>query len=75
MAGRDSLAPMRGFVDQYGLDFMPHTVSEDGSLWGQFGVGGQPAWVFIDDAGTVETHLGAMDEAALAQKLDELVAN
>jgi hypothetical protein len=74
MAGRDSLPPMRGFVDQYGLDFMPHTVSEDGSLWARFGVAGQPAWLFIDNKGEVETHLGPMDEASLTQKLEELIA-
>jgi len=54
---------------------MPHTVSEDGSLWARFGVAGQPAWLFIDDDGEVETHLGPMDEASLTQKLEELIAS
>lgn len=74
MAGRDSVPPMRGFVDQYGLEFFPHTVSEDGSLWARFGVGGQPAWIFIDDSGGYETFFGSMDEASLTQTLDELIA-
>lgn len=74
MAGNDTEPPMRGFVEQYGLAF-PQAVSEDGSLWGRFGVPGQPAWVFVDDSGEYEVHVGPYGQAELEARLDELIAN
>ena len=72
MPGRDDVAAMRGFVDQYGLQDMPQAVSEDGSLWGRFGVPGQPAWVFVTPSGKYQVVLGSMELGALEDTLDQL---
>ena len=50
MAGLDSRNAMQAFVDEFHLDF-PTTVSENGSLWGRFGVIAQAEWLFVDASG------------------------
>lgn len=55
---------MEAFVDRHGLTF-PNVNDEPGSVFGRFGVPGQPAWVFVAQDGTVTRRLGALDEAAL----------
>ena len=59
-------------MDKYGLQAMPQAVSEDGSLWGRFGVPAQPAWVFIRPSGEYEVVLGSMPLSDLQATLDEL---
>ena len=73
MAGHDEQPAMEEFVQNYDLGF-PQAVSEDGSLWGRFGVPGQPAWVLIDDSGEYEVHLGPYEKAELEDRLDQLIA-
>lgn len=63
---------MQAFIDDYGLDF-PQAVTEDGSLWSHFGVAYQPAWVFIDDAGTSTVVPYELPRGELIQTLDQLV--
>lgn len=65
---------MREFVDRYGLGDMPQAVDEDGTLWGRFGVTYQPAWVFIDDDGSVRVHPGALAGPDLDDALTELAS-
>lgn len=64
---------MQGFVDEYGLDF-PQAVTEDGSLWANFGVAYQPAWVFVDDGGESELVPTEPPPDELEGILDELIA-
>lgn len=60
MAGHDTDEAHRAFVDEHGLDAMLHVVDEDGSLWSQYGVNYQPAWVFVDEDGTTEVVAGGL---------------
>ncbi len=60
MAGHDTDEAHQAFVDEHGLGEMLHVVDEDGSLWSQYGVSYQPAWVFIDEDGTVELVAGGL---------------
>jgi hypothetical protein len=57
---KDSLEAMRDFVDRHGLGDMPQIADLDEDVWPRFGVGYQPAWVFIDDGGDVRVHAGAL---------------
>lgn len=72
MAGRDDTGPMEDFVERHGLGFLPHAVDDDGSLWSDFGVRAQPAWVFIDRAGETTVHFGPLSEDDLEQRLDAI---
>jgi hypothetical protein len=47
----------------------------DGSVWQWFGVYGQPAYAFVDDAGEIEVFVGGMGGDALADRIDELLAD
>lgn len=60
MAGHDTEDAHRAFVDEHGLDAMLHVVDEDGSLWSQYGINYQPAWVFIDEDGVTEVVAGGL---------------
>lgn len=74
MAGLAHPDAMRGFVDNFGLDF-PQAISVDGRLWARFGVPAQPAWVFIDDGGQVDTYLDELPREELVQILDAMIAS
>jgi peroxiredoxin len=56
---------MQSFVDRHGLRF-PSANDEGGDIFARFRVPTQPAWVFIDGAGAVTTHLGAMESDELS---------
>lgn len=73
MPGNASTESMQGFVDAYGLGF-EQAVTEDGELWGHFGVAYQPAWVFVDDSGEVTVVPSELSRAELERTLDELIA-
>ncbi len=64
---------MQEFVARHGLESMTQVVDDDGQLWARYGVGYQPAWVFVTPDGDVDVIAGALD-AALAARLDELLA-
>jgi thiol-disulfide isomerase/thioredoxin len=70
MAGRDDRDAMQAFVDQYSLGFLPHTVDDDGSLWRQFRVLGQPAWVFVQPDGSARVAFGELSAERLNAELD-----
>lgn len=75
MAGRDDTGPMADFVARHGLGFVPHAVDEDGSLWADFGVRGQPAWVFVDKQGRSSIVFGALSDDDLEARLDAIAAS
>lgn len=74
VAGRDQIEAVEAFIAQTGVGGFPHIADLDGEIWMEYGVGSQPAFVFIDDDGSVETRLGAMGEAELAATIDALIA-
>ncbi|CAN5875471.1 hypothetical protein BH23ACT10_BH23ACT10_34930 [soil metagenome] len=73
VASRDERAAMEEFVARHGLEDMVTIADVDGQIWEQFGVVGQPAWVFLDaEAGTGERILGALPPSDLEARLTAL---
>ena len=74
VGGRGALDEMQGFIvdtETYGL---LHVADLDGTIWQAFGVYAQPSFAFIDDSGDIEVFIGGLDEDALADRLDDLLA-
>jgi peroxiredoxin len=73
VASRDEVPAMEDFVARHGLSDMVNIADVDGQIWEQFGVVGQPAWVFLDaEAGTGERVLGAIPTPDLESRLEAL---
>jgi peroxiredoxin len=62
---------MQDFMDKHQITFA-NIKDNDGLVFAQFDVAYQPAWVFIQQDGTSETNLGAMDEVTLTSMLEKL---
>ena len=71
MAWNGSEESMQEFVAKHQLTFR-NIKDNDGLVFAQFDVAYQPAWVFIQQDGTSETNLGAMDEVTLSKMLNKL---
>ena len=71
MAWNGSEESMQEFVTKHQLTFA-NIKDNDGLVFAQFDVAYQPAWVFIQQDGTSESILGAMDEATLTKMLEKL---
>ena len=71
VAWNGSEESMQEFVTKHQLTFA-NIKDNDGLVFAQFDVAYQPAWVFIQQDGTSESILGAMDEATLIQMLEKL---
>jgi len=76
VAGLDQTDAYEAFVDEYGLEHIPHAIDPDRSLFGHFGSATQDAWSFVLADGTVQaqTRYGEMSDAALRSYLDALEA-
>lgn len=73
--GRDSVAAMRSFVDEYGLGFVPHAADPDGKLWAKLGVRYQPTWIFVEGTtGKATVEFGDFEGDLLRQQFDALLA-
>lgn len=62
---------MQDFISKHQITFA-NIKDNDGLIFAQFEVPYQPAWVFIQQNGTSETIVGAMDEATLTVMLNKL---
>ncbi len=62
---------MQEFIDKHQLTFA-NINDNDGLIFAKFEVPYQPAWVFIQEDGTSQTSIGAMDEVALSTALTQL---
>jgi len=62
---------MADFVAEHDLQFV-QIADFDQTIWTQWGVVTQPAFVFLDDDGTRDGHLGALGAEALQAKLEAL---
>lgn len=71
--GKDTQDAMREFVTEHDLGHMLQAVDETGELWRMYGVGYQPAWVFINEDGEVTTHAGELAGDELRRRLDDLL--
>lgn len=75
VAGRDAVPAMEEFVAQHQLQGLTHVADVEGQIWQQYGIVGQPAWVFIDgETGRAERVLGAIPEGDLQSRLDALAS-
>jgi peroxiredoxin len=71
VAWNGSEQSMQEFVAKHQLTF-GNIKDNDGLVFAQFDFAYQPAWVFIQQDGTSETNLGAMDEVTLSKMLNKL---
>ena len=71
VAWNGSEESMQEFVTKHQLTFV-NIKDNDGLVFAQFDVAYQPAWVFIQQDGTSESILGAMDEVTLTEMLEKL---
>ena len=71
VAWNGSEQSMQEFVSKHQLTFA-NIKDNDGLIFAQFDVAYQPAWVFIQQDGTSETNVGAMDEVTLTKMLEKL---
>lgn len=62
---------MQEFIDKHKITFA-NINDNDGLIFAKFEVPYQPAWVFIQQDGTSQTSIGAMDEVALSTALNKL---
>lgn len=70
---QDSQPGAKDFITNFGLDF-DHYFDRDRSVPRHFGGIGTPITFFFDDTGTlVDTHLGVIDDRALALGIDEIL--
>ena len=75
VASRDTIEQIEAFVADTGVDTFPHAADIDGDVWEFFGIGSQPAFVFINDDGTFDTRLGSLDEDGLTVRVEQLLAS
>ena len=58
---------------RHDLGHVDHIADVDGSVWARNGIGGQPAWVFIDgETGEAKTVFGELGEDGLNAEIDAL---
>ena len=65
---------MQRFVSEYGVSALDHIADESGSIWADYGVTSQPAFVFIDATGEAETIISSLGPEGLAEKIADLTA-
>lgn len=71
---QDNQADAKNFIAEFGLDFT-HYFDRDRSVPEFYGGFGTPITFFFDSTGTlVDTHLGVIDERALALGIDEIAS-
>lgn len=75
MAGRAEADEFVSFVAERGVSSFEHIADGDGSVWAEFGVRSQPAFVFINDDGTVENHQGRLGLESLTDRVNSLIAS
>lgn len=75
VASRDTIEQIEAFVADTGVDTFPHAADIDGDVWEFYGIGSQPAFVFINDDGTFDTRLGSLDEDRLTERVEQLLAS
>jgi len=75
IAGQDSEEAIAAFVEDFGLDGFDHIADTNSEIWRAFGVNAQPAYVFINDDGTLARQIGAMEDDVFHEALRLLTAN
>lgn len=72
MAGRASEnGDIIAFIEETGVGGFDHVIDHT-NLWSSFEITSQPAFAFIDDDGSIETHLGRMNYAEMVDRIEAL---
>ena len=71
VASRDSEEAMTAFIGATGVGIFPHVNDVDAEIWREYGIGYQPAFVFVKANGTTST-FGALDQDGIQQRIDDL---
>ena len=64
VAGQDDSEAMQQFVDDYGLGGFEHIPDTNGDIWVGFGINAQPSYVFLNDDGVAQRHIGGLGPEA-----------
>jgi hypothetical protein len=75
MPGRGEAEEHQRFIDDFGLNGIPHVADPDGSLWRRFGISSQPAWVLINDDGTTEVIPTGLGHDQIQASVADLIAS
>lgn len=75
IAGQDDAAAIADFVEDFGLGGFEHIADTRSEIWEAFGVNAQPAYVFINDDGTIARQIGAMEDEVFQDALQQLTAD
>lgn len=67
VASRGPQADMEAFVAETGTTEIAHIADLDGTIWAQFGVSAQPAFVFVDREGSATGWLGGLGQPLLTE--------
>lgn len=71
VAALDTENAMLGFVGATGVGVFPNINDEKGQIWARYGIGYQPAFVFIRADGSQETY-ASLGESELQGHIDRL---
>lgn len=71
VAARDTEAAMQEFIDRTGVGIFPNINDESGAVWASYGIGYQPAFVFIDDSGQTST-FASLSSSDLQAQIDAI---
>jgi hypothetical protein len=74
VAGRDNADTFEQWIRDRGVGGFNHIADPDGEIWRQFRITSQPAFVFINNDGTIDTRIGAMGLEGLTTRINELIA-
>ncbi len=71
VGGLDGLSAMEAFVASTGVNVFPNIFDERGEIWAQYGIGYQPAFIFLPAEGGSET-TGALNLDGIQERIDAL---
>lgn len=75
MAGRAELGDIQGFISDREVSGFPHISDQSGDVWASFDISSQPAFVFINDDGTIAATTGPLGDTGIDEQLDALIAS
>ena len=73
VAGRDDADTFQDWITSREVDGFEHIADPDIEVWREYRITSQPAFVFINDDGTVESRVGAMGLESLTARVTELI--
>ena len=74
VAGRAEGSEFKDWGTSRQVDAFDHITDPDGEVWREYGITGQPAFIFLNDDGTELGRTGALGLDGLTERVNELVA-